>query len=411
MSAVGAAVIITTYNGRALLERFLPSMIDAVAHAGAALYVVDNASSDGTAEWVAQRPSVRLVRSERNCFFGGGNNLGVQAALRDHPALEWVVIANNDIAVPKHFVSGMTDTLDSEVGIVGVKTLFLQRFVQVKIAFDRASKAFGCSLLLELPDLDEERLARCRLGGARRVPAGIVIEADTTLWIPVVDAAPVPLVLRHRKTSAARAEITLSTRRSDHRARLGFGESATFLLPAGEDDACDLVNNAGTAVDLKAGTTRDIGFDEIDLRQYDRPREVDAVCGVAMAVRAPLYRALGGFDESYEMYFEDVDLCLRAAERGARCWYNPAVTIRHLHSATSVERSAAWHRHVRRSAMLFRARHQEPTAFAAFYAEEIERARHDELARHALDAAVAAGLGRRRAPMPDSHAHDDERAS
>lgn len=57
--------------------------------------------------------------------------------------------------------------------------------------------------------------------------------------------------------------------------------------------------------------------------------EVDWVSGGAMAVRRDVFARLGGFDENYFMYFEDVDLCLRAREMGYKVAVNPMARIFH----------------------------------------------------------------------------------
>ena len=59
-------------------------------------------------------------------------------------------------------------------------------------------------------------------------------------------------------------------------------------------------------------------------------REYRAVTGACMLVRRSLFRALGGFDERYRNGFEDVDLCLRAREQGARVIYQPQSVVVHL---------------------------------------------------------------------------------
>jgi GT2 family glycosyltransferase len=48
-----------------------------------------------------------------------------------------------------------------------------------------------------------------------------------------------------------------------------------------------------------------------------------------MAVRPAAFRAVGGFDEDYFVYHEDVDFCLRLAQRGYRVRYEPAAVARH----------------------------------------------------------------------------------
>ncbi len=59
------------------------------------------------------------------------------------------------------------------------------------------------------------------------------------------------------------------------------------------------------------------------------PQEVDWVGGMFMLLRADTYRALGGFDEAYFLYYEDVDLCRRLRAAGKTVVYQPAAEVVH----------------------------------------------------------------------------------
>jgi len=58
-------------------------------------------------------------------------------------------------------------------------------------------------------------------------------------------------------------------------------------------------------------------------------KEADWVSGAALFIPRPLFLKLGGFDENFFMYFEDVDLCRRAKELGKKIIYFPEVKIKH----------------------------------------------------------------------------------
>ena len=73
----------------------------------------------------------------------------------------------------------------------------------------------------------------------------------------------------------------------------------------------------------------------------NRPRELRAVTGAVMAVRASLFESLGGFYEGYWNGNEDVDLCLSAGEAGWHVRYEPASVLVHQESASGTERFRA----------------------------------------------------------------------
>jgi GT2 family glycosyltransferase len=62
----------------------------------------------------------------------------------------------------------------------------------------------------------------------------------------------------------------------------------------------------------------------------DEPHPCDWVAGACMLIRSELWDRLGGMDEGYFMYFEEVDFCLRAARAGFTCWYVPEARVVHL---------------------------------------------------------------------------------
>ncbi len=103
---LAASVVIPNWNGRDLLEKFLPSVLAATSgHSDNEVIVVDNASSDGSVELLRDRfPRVRVLRQERNLGFGGGSNAGFRAARNDV-----VVLLNNDMRVEPDFLPYLLD--------------------------------------------------------------------------------------------------------------------------------------------------------------------------------------------------------------------------------------------------------------------------------------------------------------
>jgi GT2 family glycosyltransferase len=62
----------------------------------------------------------------------------------------------------------------------------------------------------------------------------------------------------------------------------------------------------------------------------NKTHEVDAVSGSFMCIKADLFRAVGGFDEDFFMYGEDLDLCFRIKTLGKRNFYHPSTTAIHF---------------------------------------------------------------------------------
>jgi len=102
------SVVVPSWNGRHHLEVLLPSLA-AQTTSDFETVVVDNASSDGTVEWLAREwPDVRVVALPENAGFAGPVNRGIEAARGDHVAL-----VNNDVELDPRFLETLLATLDA----------------------------------------------------------------------------------------------------------------------------------------------------------------------------------------------------------------------------------------------------------------------------------------------------------
>jgi len=97
------------------------------------------------------------------------------------------------------------------------------------------------------------------------------------------------------------------------------------------------------------GVARARGWQEKDTGQYDRAEEVLAPHGCACALKKAMLDDVGGFDEDFFCYLEDLDLGVRGQLRGWRCWYVPGARVRHQKSATAGNYSVFKAYHVERN--------------------------------------------------------------
>ncbi len=115
-----ASVIVVSHNHRHQLGRCLTLL---VATTEAELILVDNASSDGSADFVEENfGSVRVIRSKTNRGFGGANNLGASQARG-----EFLASLNPDTAVEPGWLDALIGTLDADplAGLATSKILLL----------------------------------------------------------------------------------------------------------------------------------------------------------------------------------------------------------------------------------------------------------------------------------------------
>jgi N-acetylglucosaminyl-diphospho-decaprenol L-rhamnosyltransferase len=234
------SVVIVSYESRELLARCLAALAaDGGRRASTEVIVVDQASGDGTAAWLArEHPGVRLVALAENVGFGAGNNRGAEVAEG-----RWLLLLNSDAFVRP----GAIDEL--------------VRFAEARPAIGAAGPR------LVWPD---GRLQR----SCRRFPTVFRLATE---FLYLRKLAPRSRILN------------------------GFycGEFA-----------------------------------------HDEPRRVDWLTGACLLVRRELFERLGGFDEAFFLYSEEVDLLYRAAQSGAETWYDPAAEVVHVWGGTAGRASA-----------------------------------------------------------------------
>ena len=87
------------------------------------------------------------------------------------------------------------------------------------------------------------------------------------------------------------------------------------------------------------------GTQELDYEIESDPIEPDWVAGMFMLCRSSTFARLGGFDERYHLYYEDVDLCARARLSGQRIVLDPRAEVLHdaRRDSRRRPRHAWWH--------------------------------------------------------------------
>jgi GT2 family glycosyltransferase len=122
LSGSAVSVVIPNWNGADLLEKYLPSVVTALAGNPAnEIVVVDNGSTDGSAAFLrANFPQVTVVELPENLGFGGGSNAGFRAAKN-----EVVVLLNSDMRVAPDFLGPLLEGFrDPDVFAVSCQIFF-----------------------------------------------------------------------------------------------------------------------------------------------------------------------------------------------------------------------------------------------------------------------------------------------
>ena len=222
-------VVIVSYNSRDTLRDCVQPLL---GRPDIAVTVVDNASTDGSLESIADLP-VQAIDAGRNGGFGTGCNTGMAAG-----TAPLVLFLNPDARIDPADLDRLVDVLDAEpdVAMVGPRLL----------------------------DSDGELIPSIRRWQRAR-----------SIWAQAL--------FLHR------------------------------LLP-----------NAAWANEINRSPAA-----------YDRVAYPEWISGAAMLGRREALEAVGGFDEGFFLYCEDMDLCARLLTAGGRVRYEPGATVHHVggHSA------------------------------------------------------------------------------
>jgi GT2 family glycosyltransferase len=92
---------------------------------------------------------------------------------------------------------------------------------------------------------------------------------------------------------------------------------------------------AGGLIDWKNVITPHRGVDEVDQGQYDQFEETEFVTGCLICFDKNVINKVGFWDESYFLYFEDADFCVRAARKGIKLFYDPKIIIWHKNAQST----------------------------------------------------------------------------
>ena len=115
------SVVIVSWNAKYFLAHCLESLAGPVCDYGMEILVVDNASTDGSAELVAQRfPGIRLIQNVANLGFAKANNIGIRQSTG-----KYVCLVNSDVRVLPDCITMLVDFCEahSDVGMAGPRVL------------------------------------------------------------------------------------------------------------------------------------------------------------------------------------------------------------------------------------------------------------------------------------------------
>jgi len=124
MNSLFVSVILINYNGKPLLERFLPSVAN-LNYSNYEVVVVDNASTDGSAEFIRNTyPNFKIVIADSNYGTAEGSNIGAREARG-----EYLFFVSNDMEPDKNILNYLIEKIENDLAI-GVTTCKMLRITE-----------------------------------------------------------------------------------------------------------------------------------------------------------------------------------------------------------------------------------------------------------------------------------------
>ncbi len=363
------SIIILNYNGELIIKEALASLMR--MNFPKDLYeviVVDNDSKDNSKELIdkfKQRHSnIKTIYLSENLGFSGGNNIGIKASLG-----KYVCLLNNDCIVEKNWLREIIKTAEKDPKIFAVnsKILVYQRFMNLRLALNNAFSLLFIiltkSYLLNFSSADKpfflnfyKKNGFCQVD----IPYDPINDREIEFSVSLNINRNIRLKKEMLKNILSFQESCVSIIGIKRiKGEIEFNLKINLSGGLNKLNSLDQIQNAGIMV-FQDGYGRDIGaivtggrqLYEYDKGQYNKEKEIYAACGAAVLYNNKIIKEIGYLDESFFMYYEDVEICERARMRGYKSVYCPKAIVRHLHALSSKEGSPFFFYHVEKGRLL-----------------------------------------------------------
>lgn len=106
-------VLIPVFNRIALTRRLLDCLQNQHVDEKIHIIVIDDGSTDGTAEYISSRTDIKVINGDGSLWWGGAIHAGLQRALEVGHKEDWVLLLNNDTLFDDNFIQRLLDTARS----------------------------------------------------------------------------------------------------------------------------------------------------------------------------------------------------------------------------------------------------------------------------------------------------------
>lgn len=348
------SIVILNYFGEKVIESNIKSVLELdYPKDKYEIIIVDNDSKDRSREILKKishkHQNIKLVFLDKNLGFSKGNNVGLRQATG-----EYVLLLNNDCIVERNWLKELVKTAqkDEKIFAVTSKILLFPKYLNLKLdiklslvplfawiskssfyKYQEKSKKIYLSLWKKQSDYQLEVL----FDPEKDMEVELSFLLNTRNKI-LTDKNKVGDLVQFHDEAVVTTDIEIKREEIEFKFKIDLTDKKIKRI------ALDKIQNAGIMI-FQNGYCRDIGtiirynqqYYEYDRGQFDNEREVYGACGAAVLYRKKILDKIGLLDETFFMYYEDVEICERARFNGYKVYYSPKAIARHLHALSSGE--------------------------------------------------------------------------
>jgi GT2 family glycosyltransferase len=319
-------VVVVAFNDAAFIKPLVESLDQEVGQQNWEIVVVDN--SHATLFTLGDlRPGVRIFPRPDNPGYATSVNVGIEYLLYQTDC-DWILILNPDARLSAGLAAALHFGIENGIDVLAPKILFerdlvavdtrqiSQNVIQMKIVKSNQSTQYQSTRYFHRDGrslLPNDPTQQLKLDGF------IVFRPHDPPTIRVYTDESTPLTIDLQELSFQRVWI---------------------------------INNAGSFISNYAAAG-DIGFGQLDVGQFDSVGAIGAFCGAAVLFSRKVVQTVGAMDESFFLYYEDIDWSLRIRNKGFPIIYFPKFTVTHEHSSATIAGSTQWQTWVSQSRIRF----------------------------------------------------------
>lgn len=315
------------------------------------IIIVDNNSKDGSIGILRKLEdkfdNIRLILSKLNTGFAKGNNLGIKEAKGDY-----IILLNNDCIVENDWLMNLVKTAlrNPKTFAVNSKILLYPKYLNLEFSTDQyLIPQYSWLSDSKLYNFAEKKmyltLHKKEAAFQTEIPFDPYKDSKIELYLVFncgndIKSRNLKEMIKFNTEGVEIFEYKAAKN------EVAYNIHIDLKNPEIKKYVFSKIQNAGI-MPFQDGYARDIGGIVKDSRQYyehekgqfNEEKEVYAACGAAILMDRQILESLGYLDESFFMYYEDVEISERAKLRGYKNYYSPKAEVRHLHALSSKEGS------------------------------------------------------------------------